>query len=214
MLHASTGRTLRLLVVDDHPVVCDGVRSLVRYAPDLDVVGSARTAREGIELAGSLRPDIVLLDLRLPDMLGSEALPRVLAVSPATRVVIFTAFEDHAALDVAMAAGAHGCLLKDVTHTDLVEQLRRIAAGVRVVDPRLRESGGALLQARLFQLSLSRREYEVVRLAATGKTNPEIAEDLGLARNTVKTYLQSAMQKLGARNRVEAVRRAREEYLL
>jgi DNA-binding NarL/FixJ family response regulator len=71
-----------------------------------------------------------------------------------------------------------------------------------------------MLQARLFQLSLSRREYEVVRLAATGKTNPEIAEDLGLARNTVKTYLQTAMQKLGARNRVEAVRRAREERLL
>ncbi|MDQ1012124.1 two-component system nitrate/nitrite response regulator NarL [Streptomyces sp. V4I23] len=210
----SVEKTVKVLVVDDHPVVCDGVRSLVRDAPDLEVVGSARTAREGIALTAQLQPDIVLLDLRLPDMLGSEALPRMLAASRTSRVVIFTAFEDHAALSAALEAGAHGCLLKDVTHTDLVEQLRRIAAGVRIVDPRLKGSSGALLQARLFQLSLSRREYEVVRLAATGKTNPEIAEDLGLARNTVKTYLQTAMQKLGARNRVEAVRRAREEHLL
>jgi DNA-binding NarL/FixJ family response regulator len=205
---------MRVLVVDDHPVVCDGVRTLVADAPDIEVVGSARTARDGVRQARELRPDVVLLDLRLPDMLGSEALPRVTAAAPGVRVVIFTAYDDHAALSAAMDAGAHGCLLKDVTDTDLVAQLRRIAAGARVVDPRLNQSGGALLRARMFQLSLSRREYDVVRLVATGKTNPEIADELGLARNTVKTYLQTAMQKLGARNRVEAVRRAQEEQLL
>ncbi len=200
--------------MDDHPVVCDGVRGLVSSTPDIEIVGSARSAREAIGLARELQPDLVLLDLRLPDMLGSEALPRITAVAPDARVVIFTAYDDHAALSAALRGGAHGCLLKDVTDTDLVAQLRRIAAGVRVVDPRLRESSGTLLQARLFRLSLSRREYDVVRLAATGRTNPEIAEELGLTRNTVKTYLQTAMQKLGARNRVEAVRRAQEEQLL
>ncbi|GAA0234302.1 response regulator transcription factor [Saccharothrix mutabilis subsp. mutabilis] len=205
---------MRILVVDDHPVVCDGVRSLVASTPDIEVVGSARTARDAVVQARALRPDLVLLDLRLPDMLGSEALPRITAAAPAAKVVVFTAYDDHAALSAALAGGAHGCLLKDVTDTDLVAQLRRIAAGVRVIDPRLRESSGTLLQARLFRLSLSRREYEVVRLAATGRTNPEIAEELGLTRNTVKTYLQTAMQKLGARNRVEAVRRAQEEQLL
>ncbi|MEU5693896.1 response regulator transcription factor [Actinosynnema sp. NPDC020468] len=205
---------VRILVVDDHPVVCDGVRALVAGTGDIEVVGSARTARDAVVAARELRPDLVLLDLRLPDMLGSEALPRIVAVAPRAKVVIFTAYDDHAALSAALAGGAHGCLLKDVTDTDLVAQLRGIAAGVRIVDPRLRESSGRLLQARLFRLALSRREYEVVRLAATGRTNPEIAEELGLTRNTVKTYLQTAMQKLGARNRVEAVRRAQEEQLL
>jgi DNA-binding NarL/FixJ family response regulator len=205
---------LRVLVIDDHPVVCDGVRALVADTPDIEVVGSARTARDGVRLAHELRPDLVLLDLRLPDMLGSEALPRVAAAAPGVRVVIFTAHDDHAALSAALRAGAHGCLLKDVTDTDLVAQLRRIATGARVIDPRLDRSSGAQLTARLFQLTLSRREYDVVRLVATGKTNPEIADELGLTRNTVKTYLQTAMQKLGARNRVEAVRRAQEEHLL
>jgi two-component system nitrate/nitrite response regulator NarL len=205
---------VRVLVVDDHPVVCDGVRALVFQTPDIEVVGSARSARDAVTRARELQPDIVLLDLRLPDMLGSEALPQVIAAAPHARVVIFTAYDDHAALSAAMDAGAHGCLLKDVTDTDLVDQLRRIVVGVRVVDPRLKQSSGALLQARLFRLSLSRREYDVVRLAPTGKTNLEIAQELGLARNTVKTYLQTAMQKLGARNRVEAVRRAQEEQLL
>lgn len=205
---------LRILVVDDHPVVRGGVETLLSATPDIRIVGVAQSAREAVVKARELTPDLVLLDLRLPDMLGSEALPHLLAVSPRSKVVLFTAHDEHAALSAALEAGAHGALLKDVTDSDLVDQLRRVAAGVRVIDPRLQASTTAVLRDRLFRLSLSRREYDVVRLAATGKTNPEIAEELGLARNTVKTYLQSAMQKLGARNRVEAVRRAQEEQLL
>ncbi|MFF0297647.1 response regulator [Kitasatospora sp. NPDC004614] len=214
MADGSTGRTVRVLVVDDHPVVCDGVSALIRRAEDVSVVGSARTAREGVALAATLHPDVVLLDLRLPDLPGSRTVPLLRAAAPDARVVIFTAFEDRNALSAALAAGAHGCLLKDVTDTDLVAQLRLAAAGQRVMDPRLNGSAPAQLQARLFRLSLSRREYEVIRSAATGRTNPEIAEELGLTRNTVKTYLQTAMQKLGARNRVEAIRRAQQEQLL
>lgn len=205
---------LRILVVDDHPVVRGGVATLLAATPDLRIVGVAGTARDAVIKARELRPDLVLLDLRLPDMLGSEALPQLLAASPQSRIVLFTAHDEHAALSAALEAGAHGALLKDASDTDLVDQLRRVAAGLRVIDPRLRASTGAGLRDRLFRLSLSRREYDVVRLAATGRTNPEIAAELGLARNTVKTYLQSAMQKLGARNRVEAVRRAQEEQLL
>ncbi|MGH3519396.1 MAG: response regulator [Haloechinothrix sp.] len=205
---------LRVLVVDDHPVVRGGVENLLSATPDMDLVGVAQSARQAVLRARELNPDLVLLDLRLPDMLGSEALPHIRAAAPHAKVVMFTAHDEHAALSSALEAGAHGALLKDASDTDLIAQLRRIAAGVRVIDPRLQASSTAVLQDRLFRLSLSRREYDVIRLAATGKTNPEIADQLGLARNTVKTYLQSAMHKLGARNRVEAVRRAQEEQLL
>ncbi|MGH3950969.1 MAG: response regulator, partial [Pseudonocardiaceae bacterium] len=132
---------LRVLVVDDHPVVRGGVENLLAAAEDMRIVGVAQSAREAILRARELKPDVVLLDLRLPDMLGNDALPHLRAAAPKAKVVIFTAHDEHAALSAALDAGAHGALLKDVT--DLVEQLRKIAAGVKVIDPRLRSAGRA-----------------------------------------------------------------------
>ncbi len=198
----------RVMVVDDHPVVRDGVALLLaRSEPALTVVGSAESGRAALERAPALDPDLVLLDLRLPDMLAPEVVVGLRDVVPAARVVVFTAHGDHEGVRAALDAGAHGALLKDAAGTDLADALRRVVRGERVIDPRIvpREPGD---RAALARSGLTRREYEVLRLAAQGRTNPEIAEVTGLARNTVKTYLESALHKLGARNRVEAVSRA------
>lgn len=207
-------RSLRVLVVDDHPVVTDGVGMLLRPDESIVIAGSARSGKQAERLAAQLRPDIVLLDLRLPDMLGTEAIGALRAAVPGVKVVLFTAYSDHAALPTALEAGAHGCLLKDSSITDLAAALHRVAAGARVVDPRLRGGSSARLRESLYRTGLTRREYEVLRRVALGRTNPEVAEDLDITRNTVKTYLQSAMGKLGARNRVEAIAKASEANLL
>jgi two-component system, NarL family, nitrate/nitrite response regulator NarL len=202
----------RVLVVDDHPVVRDGVALLLRGDPALVVVGSAESGRTALERAPELSPDLVLLDLRLPDMLAPEVVVGLRELVPAARVVVFTAHGDHHGVQAALDAGAHGALLKDAAAIDLVAALRRVLRGERVTDPRLLPGeAGRAAQARS---GLTRREYEVLRLAAQGRTNPEIAECTGLARNTVKTYLQAALHKLGARNRVEAIGKASEAGLL
>lgn len=203
----------RVMVVDDHPVVRDGVALLLRSEPALVVVGSAESGRAAIERAPQLAPDLVLLDLRLPDMLAPEVVTELRVVVPAAKVVVFTAHGDHAGVEAALDAGAHGALLKDAAATDLVAALRRVLRGERVTDQRIVRRASAD-PAALARSGLTRREYEVLRLAAQGRTNPEIAETTGLARNTVKTYLQGALHKLGARNRVEAIGKAGEAGLL
>ncbi|MFI9381932.1 response regulator [Kutzneria sp. NPDC052558] len=202
-----------VLVVDDHPVVRDGVVLLLRSDPSLSVIGSAESGRAALTRVQELRPDIVLLDLRLPDMLAPEVITQLRRLHPAGRIVIFTAHADHGGFVAAMDAGADGGLLKDVGGTDLSSTLRRVLLGERVVDPRIMPDESQRSTA-LAHSGLTRREYEVLRFAAQGKTNPEIAQSTGLTRNTVKTYLQSALHKLGARNRVEAIGRASEVGLL
>jgi DNA-binding NarL/FixJ family response regulator len=206
--------SVRLLVVDDHPVVTDGVRLLLGGDPSIELVGTARTGQEALDVVPQLAPDVILLDLRLPDMLATEIIGRLRAAVPGVRIVIFTAYADHAALSAALEVGVEGCLLKDAATTDLATAIHRVALGHTVMDPRLGTSVEGGLREALFRAGVTRREYDVLRLVAVGRTNPEIAEQLGLARNTVKTYLQSAMGKLGARNRVEAIAKASEARLL
>jgi DNA-binding NarL/FixJ family response regulator len=205
---------VRVLVVDDHPVVTQGVALLLRSQPDVVLVGSARTGREALDAAAALDPDVVLLDLRLPDMLATEVIRKLRSVRPQARVLLFTAYADHAALPAALEEGVAGCLLKDASTTDLASAIQQAHRGLTVMDQRVDETCTGRLREALFRAGLTRREYEVLRLVAAGHTNPEIADDLGLTRNTVKTYLQSAMTKLGARNRVEAIAKASEARLL
>jgi DNA-binding NarL/FixJ family response regulator len=195
-----------VLVVDDHPIVLDGVTLALHNTSWLRVAGYARTGREAIAAVRTLRPAVVLLDLRLPDMLGPEAVQALRAADPDVKIIIFTAYPDHAALDAALAAGAHGVVVKDSEPAELVDVIGRVIAGERVgsVDG----SVSAALNSKLREYGLTRREYDILRRVAMGETNPEIAAALGLTRNTVKTYLQRTLEKLGARNRVEALSRA------
>jgi DNA-binding NarL/FixJ family response regulator len=202
----------RVLVVDDHPIVLDGIRALAAQVPDVEIAGYARTGREAIAQAIALEPDVILLDMRLPDMLGSEVARAVKTKVPKARILLFTAFPNHAGVAAAMAAGIDGVLVKDVSRTDLVEAIRQsVQDGRRPVEENahLRQDRPAKQRSML-----TRREYDVLRRLATGETNAEIACVLKLSPNTVKTYLQVALQKLGARNRVEAISRAAELGLL
>jgi len=205
---------IRLMVVDDHPVVCEGVSLLVHSSSDIVVTGSARSADEAVAVARHIRPDVILLDLRLPDRLASEAVQLLRMAAPKAKIVIFTAYAGHRALKAAIDAGVDGCLLKDAADTDLVDAVRRAARGEAVFDSRLDRDSLPGKTPKMPGPPLTPREYEVLRRVAIGETNPEIAAAIGLSRNTVKTYLQSALQKLGARNRVEAIARASEFGLL
>jgi len=211
MTGASTG-LVRVLVVDDHPIVLDGVTLVLESTSWLKVAGYARSGREAITATEQLRPDVVLLDLRLPDMLAPEVIRSVRSRVPGAKVVVFTAYPDHAAIEAVLAAGAHGIAVKDAERADLVGIIDRVVRGERVVC--LDRDEGTLLSRRLKESGLTRREYDILRRVAMGETNPEIAAALGLTRNTVKTYLQRTLEKLGARNRIEAMARANELGIL
>jgi two-component system nitrate/nitrite response regulator NarL len=201
-----TAPLVRVLIVDDHPIVLDGVTLAIQHTSWLQVTGYARTGRDAVVAVNALRPDVVLLDLRLPDMLGSEAVQPIRRAHPSVKIILFTAYPDHAALDAALAAGVDGVVVKDTERDALIAVIRRVMAGERVVQVDVDDV--ALVSRKLREHGLTRREYDILRRVAMGETNPEIAAALGLTRNTVKTYLQRSLEKLGARNRIEALARA------
>jgi DNA-binding NarL/FixJ family response regulator len=211
---AGMARTVRVFVADDHPIVLDGVTLALQRTSWLQVVGYARTGRDTIAAAARLRPDVVLLDLRLPDMLGSEVTVSLLADTPPLKIILFTAYPDHAAIDAALSAGAHGVAVKDTERADLVSIIDKVVSGQRVIAAGIGSDDLILRRGGLDKIGITRREYDILRRVAMGQTNPEIAEALGLTRNTVKTYLQRLLEKLGARNRIEALSRANELGIL
>lgn len=186
----------------------DGVALALQRTSFLQLAGYASTGREAINAMKRLEPDVVLLDLRLPDMLAPETIRALLGQQPAAKIIVFTAYPEHAALTAALDAGAHGVVVKDIERADLIEAIRRVADGERVVYADIGDDNRVVLNRKLRDHGLTQREYEILRHVAMGETNPEIASALGLARNTVKTYLQRTMEKLGAYNRVEAIARA------
>lgn len=200
------------MVVDDHPVVCDGVRLLLGREAGFAVVATATTADAAVVEVGRVLPDVVLLDLRLPDSSPPQVVRSLRAAWPSARIVLFTAHPDSALLPATLAEGVDGCLLKDAGMGDLATSLRQVVEGEVVLDPRLGPLAGT--GDRRGGHPLTRREHDVVELVAQGLTNPEIAEKLHLTRNTVKGYLQSAMLKLGAANRVEVISRAHDAGLV
>lgn len=197
-------RAISVVIIDDHPVVRDGVAMQLGPFSDLVVVGTAATASAGIELCGREKPDVILLDLRLPDALAAEVVPKLHAVTPASRILLFTAFPEHAAVAPSLAAGACGLLVKDASGTVLGAALREVA--------RVGRFGSRPTEA--VNSPVSPREYDVLRLVAAGCTNIEIGQELCLSPNTVKAYLASVMQKLDSRNRTQVITTARARGLL
>ena len=197
---------IRVFVVDDHPVVRDGVALLASTSRKIEIVGYAATGKSSLEMVASARPHVILLDLRLPDMLAPELISALRAIVPSARIVVFTAYPDHPAVRAALDAGACGVVPKDAARTDLVS----VILGASLSE----EAMIAYHPSARPKALVGRREYDVLRRVAIGETNQEIADAMCLSPNTVKAYLRNLMQKLDARNRVEAISRAREVGLL
>jgi len=204
----SPGRLLRLLVVDDHEVVRQGLVSLLDRREGFQVVAEAGTVAEAVDQARRHQPDIVVMDVRLPDGSGIEACREIRAELPSTRIVMLTSYPDEEAVLSAIVAGASGYLLKQVRGTDLVDTVRRVAAGQSLLDPavtarvldRLRTPPEG--DERLGRLT--EQERRILDLIAEGLTNRQIAERIHLAEKTVKNYVSNLLAKLGMERRTQA----------
>jgi DNA-binding NarL/FixJ family response regulator len=203
---------IRVLVADDHPIVRSGIVALLQTAEDVEVVGEASTGLEAVDLAIALRPDVVLMDLRMPGIDGDEATARILTALPTIRVLILTTYESDDSILTAIEAGASGYLLKAAPQDEIVAGVRAVARGEVALAPRI----AALLVQRVKApaVSLSPRETQVLRLVAAGKSNPTIAAELFVGEATVKTHLLHAFEKLEVSDRTRAVTRAMELGLI
>jgi two-component system, NarL family, response regulator len=198
---SSSAEQLRILVVDDHPVVRHGLVALIDHQPDMCVVAEAATGRAAVEQFQLLRPDVVLMDLRMPELDGVEAIIQIRAAAPQARVIVLTTYDSDEDIYRGLRAGAMGYLLKDAPAGELLGAIRAVAAGQK----RIPLEVAAKLAERMNSPELTARELEVLRLLVTGQTNKEIGATLSIAEGTVRAHLNSIFQKLDAQDRTHAV---------
>jgi len=206
---------IRLLIVDDHPVVRTGLRGMFESDPGFAVIGEAGDGAEAAERAGELRPDVVLIDLQMPGVDGVEGIRRIRALPAPPPILVLTVYDSDAQILRAVEAGASGYLLKDASREELFRAVRSVAAGGSPLAPTV----AARLMPRLGAQRgaaepLSSRELEVVRHVAQGRSNKEIAHQLRISEATVKTHLVHAFEKLGVTDRTSAVTTALERGLI
>jgi two-component system, NarL family, response regulator DevR len=201
---------LRVMLVDDHEIVRDGIKAMLDVEDDIVVTAQAATVREAIDEAHRTRPDVVVMDVRLADGSGIEATRQIRADHPDTRVLMLTSFADDEALFASIMAGASGYVLKQVKSGDLLRAIRAVGAGDSLLDPsvtnavldRLRKGKHLMKDERLARLSP--QEERILALVADGRTNKEIGDELHLAEKTVKNYVSSILSKLEVARRAEA----------
>lgn len=202
---------IRIVIVDDHAIVRQGLERLFGTADDIELVGMAADGAEAIEVVARALPDVVLMDLSMEGMDGVEATRAITAAHPDVRVVVLTSFGDESRIVAALNAGAQGYLLKHIDPDDLIKAVRAVSAGDAPLDPR---AGRVLLEQRSYRRpdsgELTRREVEVLRLVAEGLANKQIARRLGIGERTVKAHLTSIFQRLDVTDRVQAALWARE----
>ncbi len=204
----------RVLVVDDHPAFRKGLELMLLDVDDIDVVGVAETGTRAIELAESLAPEVILMDLRMPDLDGIEATRRISRSGLTTAVVVLTMFEDDDSVFAAMRAGAHGYLLKGADQAEIVRAIRAAAAGEAIFGPEIASrvirhfASGSGSTAAAFP-SLTEREHEVLEMIAAGKGNATIAHELGISLKTVRNHVSNVFTKLQVSDRSAAIVKAR-----
>jgi DNA-binding NarL/FixJ family response regulator len=212
--------TLRILVAEDHPLFRKGMISLLSSVPEFEVVGEAATGEEAVVRAAQLQPDVILMDLQMPQVNGIEATRRILQESPSVRILVVTLFEDEDSVFMALRAGARGYVLKDADEEDVVHAIRAVGKGEAIFSPAVASRvlayfaasppGGAPPQA--FP-TLTEREREILNLIAQGHPNPSIARHLSLSTKTVGNYVSNIFTKLRVADRTQAIIRAREAGL-
>jgi DNA-binding NarL/FixJ family response regulator len=206
---------IRVIVADDHPIVRSGIVGLLDLDPGVEVVGQASDGAEAVALAADLRPDVVLMDLRMPGVSGIEATSRLTAELPGVRVLVLTTYETDDDILGAIEAGASGYLLKAAPHEEIVAGIRAVAEGHTVLAPSIAATLVTRMRTeRAERPQLTPRELEVLRLVAAGRSNPEIARELFIGEATVKTHLIHVFEKLGVSDRTRAVTLALELGLL
>ncbi|MFO7274872.1 MAG: response regulator transcription factor [Bacillota bacterium] len=204
---------VRVVVVDDHHVVRAGLVALLRQAPGLEVVGEAGNGQEALDVVEATKPDVVLMDMQMPVMNGVEATRQIRARFPDVEVLVLTTYDDDELIWGGIQAGAKGYLLKDAPPQQLLEGIETVARGQSLLSPEIAaklvqviSQGGPARQEGAE--GLTERETEILRLIASGAANKEIAAALFISENTVKTHISNLFQKLGARDRTEAVTKA------
>lgn len=216
-----TGAPIRVLVADDQRTVRDGLTMLVGLIDGVEVVGAACDGVEAVELAQAERPDVVLMDLRMPRMEGAEATRQIRAELPDIKVLVLTTYADDDSLFPALQAGARGYLTKDASAEEIEQAIRALVAGHTHLDPAVQQRLVAAVldetpipaESQPLPDSLTPREAEVLKLIAAGRSNAEIAETLVVSRATVKTHVNRIFYKTGARDRAQAVRYAYEHRI-
>jgi DNA-binding NarL/FixJ family response regulator len=202
MITSTERATATVLVVDDHALVRTGVAKIINHEPDLDVVAEAANGVEALAAFDAHRPDVTLLDLRMPIMEGVEVVRRIRERDPQAKVIVLTTYDTDDDISRALKAGAKAYVLKDISADDLIACIHDVLAGKTYLAP----AAAAKLAEGLTRVQLTPRELSTLRLMADGKANKEIATTLGISERTVKTHLGHLFEKLGVTSRTEAVK--------
>ena len=192
---------IRVLCVDDHPLLREGIAALVKSQRDMKLLAQVGSGREGLLSFREHRPDVTLMDLRLPDMSGIDAMVAIRSEFPDARIIVLTTFEGDVEMRRALEAGARGYMLKSMPPQDLIEGIREVHAGKKRIPPEV----GSQLAEHVGDESLTAREVEVLQQIAGGNRNQDIAQRLFISEETVKVHVKHIMEKLGARDRTQAV---------
>jgi DNA-binding NarL/FixJ family response regulator len=210
---------IRILIADDHQLFRDGVKALLRSAPDTDIVGEATTGEEAVSLAAEARPDLILMDVQMPDLNGIEATRRIVETDRQIRILMLTMFDDDQSIFAAMRAGARGYVLKGAKHDEMLRAIRAVASGESIFSPGIAERMITFFHTMRPEVKneafpgLTEREREVLALIAQDYKNADIAAELVISPKTARNHVSNILNKLQVADRAEAAERAREAGL-